>query len=268
MQKIILHFAATIVCFISISSCNLRDSYEVYKEVHVLSGAQELLGQALIERNRLGGNPFNFTYFKILAFNGIKTDSTYAKRILTTKNFLSRMKLYFTKNFSDPNKIPVELHFQPTAIKLVSPFLKGHEYHVSGELYVISKGNIIAQGQGSYSGSSGLGMEGAFNHVHSYFLEVFSGALFILNANDIIVKKYSLTKEGCWNKKHKTWIKEAKRRNIIQACKVKTTQDIKTAIDKIDIKSELNTAKSNCTKLGFKEGSEKHGECVLKLFSK
>ena len=67
------------------------------------------------------------------------------------------------------------------------------------------------------------------------------------------------TRDGNWDTsdKYYKYVQEAKRRGL--TCGVK---DFKT---KSSNNSKLDKAKSTCTELGFTAGTEKHGECVLKI---
>lgn len=59
--------------------------------------------------------------------------------------------------------------------------------------------------------------------------------------------------------------------NVWGTCKVEAsnvTAPSKPSSDQAPSPSKLNKAKSTCTELGFTAGTEKHGECVLKLVEK
>ena len=76
--------------------------------------------------------------------------------------------------------------------------------------------------------------------------------------NDIICNKATSTRSGSqkWETTS-TWepyVKEAKSRGL--SCGV---------VDATSTSSKIDKAKSTCTDLGFTAGTEKHGECVLKL---
>ena len=72
---------------------------------------------------------------------------------------------------------------------------------------------------------------------------------------------HSATKNGSWKTSNSRWanhVAEAKRRGL--SCGVG-----EKASDNISQLSKLEKAKSTCTDLGFTAGTEKHGDCVMRL---
>ena len=76
------------------------------------------------------------------------------------------------------------------------------------------------------------------------------------------VKQYwNLLPNGSWKTSNSRWanhVAEAKRRGL--SCGVG-----EKASDNISQLSKLEKAKSTCTDLGFTAGTEKHGDCVMRL---
>ena len=62
------------------------------------------------------------------------------------------------------------------------------------------------------------------------------------------------------------WVNEAKRRGL--SCGVKETNAVEAAATEpitIDATDKMTKAEEKCTSLGFTAGTEKHGDCVMKL---
>jgi hypothetical protein len=81
------------------------------------------------------------------------------------------------------------------------------------------------------------------------------------NLTDVQICDLATKPNGGWESTNGRWanqVSEAKRRGL--DCGVE-----KEAIDITSKFSKLDKAKSNCTELGFKLGTEKHGDCVMKL---
>jgi hypothetical protein len=85
--------------------------------------------------------------------------------------------------------------------------------------------------------------------------------------NEFICQKATSTRSGSreWETT-RTWekyVKEAKSRGL--KCDVNSSTSSSSPSSSTSSPSKLDKAKSTCTELGFTAGTEKHGECVLKM---
>ena len=84
------------------------------------------------------------------------------------------------------------------------------------------------------------------------------------NLTDVQICNLATKSNGDWESTNGRWAKqvsEAKHRGLNCGVEVEAT-------DKISKISKLDKAKSLCTELGFTAGTEKHGDCVMKLYDK
>ena len=94
-----------------------------------------------------------------------------------------------------------------------------------------------------------------------------SGKLFATTSN-IKICSNALYLNGSWRENSNLYVQEAKRRGLscgVSEASSQSTTSSSTSSDNSS-PSKLDKAKSTCTDIGFNAGTEKHGECVLKMW--